>query len=115
MTDKERAKLYSDSFNAAIADRDRLKAEVERLQGRVERMNTDALESTAGCKLASRLVEAQADRDRLRGALKACEVQLGEYVEYHHKHDNGCSIDMESAWLTARAALADGDGEGGQG
>lgn len=43
---------------------------------------------------------------RLLSALKACELQLGEYVRWHHAHAGGCSVEIESAWEKARDAIA---------
>ena len=43
---------------------------------------------------------------RLLSALTACELQLREYVAWHHKHSGGCSVEIESAWEEARDAMA---------
>lgn len=42
----------------------------------------------------------------LLAALKACELQLREYVDWHHKYSGGCSIEIESAWERAKDAIA---------
>lgn len=46
----------------------------------------------------------------LLAALRECELQLREYVEYHHRTQGGCSVDIESAWESARAAIAKAEG-----
>jgi hypothetical protein len=42
----------------------------------------------------------------MREALEACEVQLREYVQWHHKHAGGCSVEIEAAWEQARDTIA---------
>jgi hypothetical protein len=42
----------------------------------------------------------------LLAALKACEQQLREYVQWHHNFADGCSIEIESAWENAKEAIA---------
>jgi hypothetical protein len=39
-------------------------------------------------------------------ALRACELQLREYVQWHHQHAGGCSVEIESAWEQAKEAIA---------
>lgn len=39
-------------------------------------------------------------------ALTACELQLREYVRWHHANAGGCSVEIEDAWEQARAAIA---------
>ena len=39
-------------------------------------------------------------------ALQACELQLREYVQWHHANAGGCSVEIESAWEQARDAIA---------
>lgn len=43
-------------------------------------------------------------------ALDACEIQLREYVKWHHKYDGGCSVEMESAHEQAVKALSKAKG-----
>ena len=38
-------------------------------------------------------------------ALQACELQLREYVQWHHANAGGCSVEIESAWEQARDAI----------
>lgn len=52
--------------------------------------------------------------DTILEALKACELQLREYVEWHHKHASGCSVEMETAWEKARDAIAVAEAEAQQ-
>jgi hypothetical protein len=59
----------------------------------------------------SRMIDFEDERLRkaaplLLAALKACEVQLREYVDWHHAHAGGCSVEIEDAWEQARAAIA---------
>ena len=128
MTDKERAKLYSDSFNAAIADRDRLKAEVERLTAEVERlkvpMSVTEQDYRALMGVNKGLLDiAQsitADRDRLRVAIKALDADLVRLIDEHTPAITPVDHGLCSALAYVRpklAAIADGDGEGegGQG
>lgn len=42
----------------------------------------------------------------LLAALRACELQLREYVQWHHQHTGGCSVEIEAAWEQAKAAIA---------
>jgi hypothetical protein len=56
-------------------------------------------------------IEFEAERLRkaapeLLAALKACELQLREYVRWHHAHAGGCSVEIESAWEQACEAIA---------
>ena len=115
MTDKERAKLYSDSFNAAIADRDRLKAEVERLTAEVDALNT------ANDILIREAQTRDADRDRLRGALAKAIEAMGPHsfaCDYLGNPCGECDVDVcpqREIAAECQAANGDGDGEGGQG
>jgi len=59
----------------------------------------------------SRLIGFEAERLRqaapkLLKALTACELQLREYVHWHHANAGGCSVEIEDAWEQARDALA---------
>lgn len=47
-------------------------------------------------------------------ALKTCELQLREYVQWHHKNAGGCSVEMETAWEKARDAIAVAEAENRQ-
>lgn len=44
-------------------------------------------------------------------ALRACVVQLQEYVEWHHKNAGGCSVEIESAYEQGRNILEQYDRE----
>lgn len=52
--------------------------------------------------------------DIVLSALKTCELQLREYVQWHHKNAGGCSVEMESAWEKARDAIAVAEAEAQQ-
>jgi hypothetical protein len=44
---------------------------------------------------------------KLLAALTACELQLREYVQWHHQNAGGCSVEIEDAWEQACNAIAD--------
>jgi hypothetical protein len=46
----------------------------------------------------------------LLAALKACELQLREYVRWHHANAGGCSVEIEGAWERACEAIAKAKG-----
>ena len=48
---------------------------------------------------------------RLLAALEKCEVQMREYVSWHHRNSGGCSVEIESAWEEARASIAEARGQ----
>lgn len=60
-------------------------------------------ESRHGASEAERLRQAA---PKLLEALTACELQLREYVHWHHANAGGCSVEIEDAWEQARDALA---------
>ena len=43
-------------------------------------------------------------------AAKAARDEMGQYVDWHHKHDGGCSTEFEDAYLALRAAIAKAEG-----
>lgn len=57
---------------------------------------------TEKTKANARLIAAAPE---LLEALKDCQVQLAEYVEWHQKR-GGCSVEIESAEEQARLAIA---------
>jgi hypothetical protein len=65
----------------------------------------------------SRVIDFEAEQQRnaaakLLAALGACELQLREYVRWHHANAGGCSVEIESAWEEARAAIAEAGAAG---
>jgi len=63
------------------------------------------------------LIDFEAERTRKAGslllsALQSCELQLKEYVHWHHAHAGGCSVEIESAWEHARTAIAEAEASG---
>jgi hypothetical protein len=58
------------------------------------------------CQGLSIVVLEQGIIQELLKALKACELQLHEYVHWHHTNTGGCSVEIEDAWDQARAAIA---------
>ena len=61
-----------------------------------EGIGTEALEQDAVSKLLA--------------ALTACELQLREYVQWHHRNAGGCSVEIEEAWEQTCNAISEATG-----
>lgn len=52
------------------------------------------------------LIDRETAAPELLEALKTCELQLREYVQWHHEFEGGCSVEIEQAWIDAKSAIA---------
>ena len=111
MTDKDNKPEVGSEADIYLWGLEQTQAEVERLTALVD----DPINIPAVSKLAARCVEAEADRDRLRGAIKVLDADLVRLIDEHTPAITPVDHGLCSALAYVRpklAALAEGEGEG---